>query len=204
MRLLPKDNYEAASAPSTALDHLSSSNALSAGAWADSLTNISIGDLLCEAPDDIDSDYVDPPATEGSHCPLRDVSFASEFFDAAIAAHILRHQNKPSGLIPVTSGSSSLWDDEDTRDAFSFHKNRHASSSKLANVSTGRKNGESSQLVEATSGDEGPCNLLDQQGDPMEEIPRYPCTIDSPGKTIYGLADVYWVSEVSKSHIRFL
>ncbi|CAH8357516.1 unnamed protein product [Eruca vesicaria subsp. sativa] len=188
-----RDNYEPASAPSTALDHLSNGNALSAGAWADSLTNISIGDLLCEAPDDIDSDCVDPPATEGSHCLLRDVSFASDSFDAAIAAHILRHQNKPpSGLIPVTTGSSSLWDDEDTRDAFSFHKNRHASSSKLANVSTGRENGEPSQLVEATSGDEGPCNLPDQQGDPMEEVPTDPHTIDSPGKTIYGLADVYW------------
>ncbi|KAG2326589.1 hypothetical protein Bca52824_009317 [Brassica carinata] len=191
------DNYEPASAAITPFDHLSSGNALSAGAWADSLTNISIGDLLSEAPDDIDRDCVDPPATEGSHCLLRDVPFASDSFDAAIAAHILRHQNKPSGLISMTSGSSSLWDDEDTRDAFSFQKNRYAkSSSKLANVAspggTGRVNGEPSQVVEATSGDEGPCNLPDQQGDPMEEGPTDPLTIDSPGKTIYGLADVYW------------
>lgn len=178
-------NYEPASATITPFDHLSSGNTLSAGAWADSLTNISIGDLLSEAPD-----CVDPPAAEGSHCLLRDVSFASDSFDAAIAAHILRHQNKPSGgLIPVTSGSSSLWDDEDTRDAFSFQKTRRANLSKFADVAS---NGEPSQLVEATSGDEGPCNLPDQQGDPMEEGPADPPTMDSPGKTIYGLADVYW------------
>ncbi|KAF8101820.1 hypothetical protein N665_0201s0134 [Sinapis alba] len=186
-----RDNYEHSSATISQFDPLSSGNALSAGAWADSLTNISIGDLLSEAPD-----CVDPPAAEGSHCLLRDVPFASDSFDAAIAAHILRHQNKPSGLMPVTSGSSSLWDDEDTRDAFSFQKNRQANSSKLANVAfpggNGRVNGEPSQVVEATSGDEGPCNLPDQQGDPMEEGPTDPHTIDSPGKTIYGLADVYW------------
>ncbi|CDY33210.1 BnaC04g08290D [Brassica napus] len=179
-----RDNYEPASAAITPFDHLNSGNTLSAGAWADSLTNISIGDLLSEAPD-----CVDPPATEGSHCLLRDVSFASDSFDAAIAAHILRHQNKPSGLIPVTSGSSSLWDDEDTRDAFSFQKTRRANLSKFADVAS---NGEPSQVVEATSGDEGPCNLPDQQGDPMEEGPADPPTMDSPGKTIYGLADVYW------------
>ncbi|KAJ0258909.1 TSL-kinase interacting protein 1 [Hirschfeldia incana] len=190
----PLSNRHSTVEQSNIVDHLSSGNALSAGAWADSLTNISIGDLLSEAPDDIDSDCVDPPATESSHSLLRDVPFASDSFDAAIAAHILRHQNKPSGLVSMTSGSSSLWDDEDTRDAFSFQKNRYAkSSSKLASPGgTGRVNGEPSQVVEATSGDEGPCNLPDQQEDPMEEGPTDPHAIDSPGKTIYGLADVYW------------
>lgn len=38
----------------------------------------------------------------------------------------------------------------------------------------------------------------------MEEGPADPPTMDSPGKTIYGLADVYWVSEISKSHILFV
>ncbi|CAN6843844.1 unnamed protein product [Brassica oleracea] len=83
----------------------------------------------------LENGCVDPPATEGSHCLIRDVSFDSDSFDAAIPAHILRHQNKPpSALLQVPSGSSSIWDDEDTRDAFSFQKNRLAGSSKLANV----------------------------------------------------------------------
>nr|VDD15229.1 unnamed protein product [Brassica oleracea] len=83
----------------------------------------------------LENGCVDPPATEGSHCLIRDVSFDSDSFDAAIPAHILRHQNKPpSALLQVPSGSSSIWDDEDTRDAFSFKKNRLAGSSKLANV----------------------------------------------------------------------
>lgn len=145
-----RDDYEAASTTITPLEHLSSGNAQSAGEWADSLTNISIGDLLSEVPDDIDSDGVDPPATEGSHYLLRDVPFASDSFDAAIAAHILRHQNKPSALLPLTSGSSSLWDDEETRDAFSFQKNRLADSTELASVASHRVNGEPSQLVEVT------------------------------------------------------
>lgn len=149
-----RDNYEPASPTITPFEHLSSGNALSAGEWADSLTNISIGDLLSEVPDDIDRDCGDPPATEGSHCLLRDVSFASDSFDAAIAAHILRHQNKPSALLPLTSGSSSLWDDEDTRDAFSFQRHRLADSPELANAASpggvGRVKGEPSQLVEVT------------------------------------------------------
>ncbi|ESQ52325.1 hypothetical protein EUTSA_v10016298mg [Eutrema salsugineum] len=189
------DNYEPALATVTPFEHMSSGNALSAGEWADSLTNISIGDLLSEVPNDIDSDDVDPPVTEGSHCLLRDVSFASDSFDAAIAAHILRHQNKPSALLPVTSGSSSLWDDEETRDAFSFQKNRLAASPKLANVASpggvGRVNDEPSHIVKAISSEEGPCNPPDHE-DPMEEGPTDPHTMDSPGKIHCGLADVYW------------
>ncbi|KAG5402098.1 hypothetical protein IGI04_016705 [Brassica rapa subsp. trilocularis] len=160
-------------------------NAVSAGEWADTLTNISIGDLLSEAPDDIDSECVDQPATEGSHCLLRDASFASDSFDAAIAAHILRHQNKPpSSLLQIHA-----MHDEDTRDAFSFQKNRLAGSSKLAYVAS-PGGGEPSHLVEATSGDEGPRNFPDQQRDPMEEGPT---TIKSPGKkTLCGFADVYY------------
>ncbi|KAL0844409.1 hypothetical protein Bca101_017655 [Brassica carinata] len=188
------DNYEPPLETVTPFEHLNSGNSLSAGAWADSLTNISIGDLLSEAPDDIDSDCVEPPTTEGSHCLLRDVSFASDSFDAAIAAHILRHQNKPSASPPVTSGSVSLWDDEDTRDAFSFRKNRLADSPKLANVVSpggdGRVKREPCQFLEALSGDEGACNLPDQHGDPMEEGPTDP--LGSQGKSLCGLGDVYW------------
>ncbi|CAH2058969.1 unnamed protein product [Thlaspi arvense] len=191
-----RDNYEPSSASITPFNHMSSGNALSAGEWADSLTNVSIGDLLSEVPNDIDSDCVEPHATEVSHCLLRDVSFASDSFDAAIAAHILRHQKKPSALVPMTTtGSSSLWDDEETRDAFSFRKNRFADSTELANVASpvgvGRVYGEPSHLVEALSGDEGPCNPPDH-GDQMEESPKDPHTMDSPGKIHCGLADVYW------------
>ncbi|KAL1209918.1 TSL-kinase interacting protein 1 [Cardamine amara subsp. amara] len=189
----PRDSYEPVSATITPFDHLSSGNALSAGEWADSLTNISIGDLLCEVPDDIDSNGVDPPATEGSLSLFCMSLFPLFFFTIS---HILRHQNKPSSLLPLTSaGSSSLWDDEETRDAFSFQKNRLADSPKLANVASpggvGKVNGEPSQLVEALSDDEGSCNPPDH-GDPMEEGPTDPHTMDSPGKTHCGLADVYW------------
>ncbi|KAJ4872172.1 TSL-kinase interacting protein 1 [Raphanus sativus] len=100
-----------------------------------------MGDLLSEVPDDIDCDCVDPPTTKGSHCLLGNVSFASDSFHAA---HILRHQNKPSAPPPVTFGYVSLWDDEDTRDTFSF---RFADSPTWLML-----------LLLATSGDEGACN----------------------------------------------
>lgn len=48
---------------------------------------------------------------------------------------------------------------------------------------------------------EGPCNLPDQQRDPMEEDPTDPHAINSPGKTLCGFADVYWV--ISISHLFF-
>ncbi|KAJ4906981.1 TSL-kinase interacting protein 1 [Raphanus sativus] len=113
-----------------------------------------MGDLLSEAPDDIDCDCMDPPTTEGSHCLLGNVSFASDSFHAA---HILRHQNKPSAPPPVTFGSVSLWDDEYTRDTFSF---------RLADSPTWLM-----LLLLATSGDEGACNPPDQLRNPMEEVP---------------------------------
>lgn len=39
-------------------------------------------------------------------------------------------------LLSAAEVHSLLWDDEDTCDAFSFQKNRHANSSKLANVAS--------------------------------------------------------------------
>ncbi|KAF3554774.1 hypothetical protein F2Q69_00017515 [Brassica cretica] len=66
------------------------------------------------------------------------------------------------------------------------NRNRHENSSKLANVASPGGPGEPSQLVE------GPCNLPDQQRDPMEEDPTDPHAINSIGKTLCGFADVYW------------
>ncbi|CAN7062162.1 unnamed protein product [Brassica rapa subsp. trilocularis] len=95
----------------------------------------------------------------------------------------------PLALHPYGMMKIHAMHDEDTRDAFSFQKNRLAGSSKLAYVAS-PGGGEPSHLVEATSGDEGPRNFPDQQRDPMEEGPT---TIKSPGKkTLCGFADVYY------------
>ena len=86
---------------------------MSAGEWADSLTNISLGDLLSEV------NCVDPPMPGNSQC-LQQCSFSCDSFDAAIAAHIHRHQNKTSFPPPMASLASSIWDAEDTCDGFLF------------------------------------------------------------------------------------
>jgi hypothetical protein len=49
------------------------------------------------------------------------IPFTSDSFDAAIAAHISKHQDK-MGQSTLASHTSSIWDAEETRDAFSFKK----------------------------------------------------------------------------------
>lgn len=95
---------------------LSSGAGLSAGAWADSLTNISVGDLLSG----VSQDCHDPPVAENCHS-VQQIPFTCDSFDAAIAAHISRHQDK-IGQQAMTSHMSSIWDAEETCDAFSFRK----------------------------------------------------------------------------------
>ncbi|WCJ34493.1 TSL-kinase interacting protein 1 [Euphorbia peplus] len=105
-------------------DHLKVSNAtaLSAGEWADSLTNISIGDLLSEVPNDIIPDVTESAPAQIDHC-LQQIPFSCDSFDAAIAAHMSKHQNKMVFQSTMTSQtSSSIWDAEETCDAFSFQK----------------------------------------------------------------------------------
>ncbi|OMO50286.1 hypothetical protein CCACVL1_30534, partial [Corchorus capsularis] len=56
--------------------------ALSAGEWADSLTNISVGDLLAEVPHDLDDNCADHPVAISSQC-LQQIPFSCDSFDAA-------------------------------------------------------------------------------------------------------------------------
>lgn len=98
-----------------------STSALSAGEWADSLTNISVGDILADVPHDLDGNCVDHTVAESLQC-LQQIPFSCDSFDAAIAAHISRHQNKME-VPSLASHVSSIWDAEETCDAFSFSKN---------------------------------------------------------------------------------
>lgn len=101
---------------------MSNGNALSAGEWADSLTNISVGDLLSEVPDEGNPNFIEPPVAQSDQC-LQQIPFSCDSFDAAIAAHMSRHQNKMGFPSTVASHTSSIWDAEETCDAFSFQKN---------------------------------------------------------------------------------
>ncbi|KAJ0817883.1 hypothetical protein HanLR1_Chr00c0405g0748941 [Helianthus annuus] len=84
--------------------------------WADSLTNISVGDLLSELSHNQDANCVDSPLPPGSPCQQQ-ISFSCDSFDAAIAAHI----NGKNAFQPTVV--SSIWDADEACDAFSFPKN---------------------------------------------------------------------------------
>ncbi|CAN6463336.1 unnamed protein product [Victoria cruziana] len=90
--------------------------------WADSLTNYSVGDFLNDAPNAADGVMVES-AVAGGSC-LQQTPFCSDSFDAAIAAHISRHQNTNS--MSANVWHPSIWDADDTRDAFSFQKNNRS------------------------------------------------------------------------------
>ncbi|KAL9327133.1 hypothetical protein ACSQ67_007778 [Phaseolus vulgaris] len=99
---------------------LSSGTGQSAGEWADSLTNISVGDLLSGVSQDLEDDCINPPIAENCH-DIQQIPFSSDSFDAAIAAHISRHQDK-MGQSSLAAHMSSIWDAEETCDAFLFRK----------------------------------------------------------------------------------
>ncbi|KAB2087250.1 hypothetical protein ES319_A04G090200v1 [Gossypium barbadense] len=178
-----------------------SSTALCAGEWADSLTNISVGDLLAEVPQDLNDNCVDHPVPESSLC-FQQIPFSCDSFDAAIAAHISRHQNK-MGVPSLASRASSIWDAEETCDAFLFPKNP------ITCVDGARLSGDASpaackQIATSDSAGSEYMQLFVQSPDPEEpmensaceelvdEHPSDPYIVDTTEKDFNGLTDIYW------------
>lgn len=161
-------------------------SALSAVDWADSLTNISIGDLLSEVPRDMDADCVGPSVPEASQC-LPQTPFSCDSFDAAIAAHISGHQIKMGIPSMLATHSSSIWDAEETRDAFSFQKNPvlcpEVPSSSVITSPEIRK-----QIEKVNTKGFGTVEMLPDDN----ECPSDPHVIDNLPKNFSGLTDIYW------------
>ncbi|KAJ9184320.1 hypothetical protein P3X46_004055 [Hevea brasiliensis] len=176
---------------------LSSGTALSAGEWADSLTNISVGDLLSEVPHDVDPNCIEPPVAQSGQC-LQQIPFSCDSFDAAIAAHISRHENKMIFPSTVASLSSSIWDAEETCDAFSFQKN-HALYQEVPTsidvVSPGADKRTNSMFygafLEGLANGEGHVDYPTET-DPMDECSPDPHVVDNSVKDFTGLTDIYW------------
>ncbi|CAA7409196.1 unnamed protein product [Spirodela intermedia] len=91
---------------------------ISAGEWADSLTNISVGDLLSEASRATDTCHNNSAWLGAS---LQHISLSCDSFDAAIAGLISRHQDSLNHS-PRGASLASILDAEETCDEFSFHK----------------------------------------------------------------------------------
>ncbi|KAG8648553.1 TSL-kinase interacting protein 1 isoform X3 [Manihot esculenta] len=171
--------------------------ASSAGEWADSLTNISVGDLLSEVPHNVDPNCIEALTAQSSHC-LQEMPFSCDSFDAAIAAHMSRHQSKMVFPSTVTSNTSSIWDAEETCDAFSFQKN-HAPHLEIPTsidvVPQGADKQTNSMVsgafVEGLPSGEGPVDYP-AETDPMDDCSTDPLVVDNLAKDFTGLTDIYW------------
>ncbi|XP_052173890.1 TSL-kinase interacting protein 1-like [Diospyros lotus] len=193
---------------------------LSAGEWADSLTNISVGDLLSEVSHDIVS-YCNDPVLPGSSQCIQQGPFSCDSFDAAISAHIYRHQSRAGFPPALASVSSSIWDAEETCDAFAFQgtilrqefRNSLAMASSEACKQIDRMSSVGSgAIIEELHEMEVPTDDKPDDEDPMDENPiderteddrpvsGYPtdkCLSGPPplgnsAKDLNGLTDIYW------------
>ncbi|KAI9079685.1 hypothetical protein K1719_038306 [Acacia pycnantha] len=99
---------------------LSNGTGFSAGEWADSLTNISVGDLLSGPPENPEDKSINPSGAENCNGLLQ-IPLSADSFDAAIAA-LVRHQERMGHQPTLASHTSSFWDAEETCDAFLFKK----------------------------------------------------------------------------------
>jgi hypothetical protein len=79
-----------------------------------------VGDLLSGVSQDHNDNCIDALIAENCRS-VHQIPFSCDSFDAAIAAHISKHQDK-MGQSTLASHMSSIWDAEETRDAFSFKK----------------------------------------------------------------------------------
>ncbi|XP_017254152.1 TSL-kinase interacting protein 1 [Daucus carota subsp. sativus] len=176
---------------------LQTGNLLTPGDWADSLTNISIGDLLNEASDNMETNYVGP-----SHASCQyQVSFSCDSFDAAIAALMGKNQDKASFQPTLESHAPSIWDAEETCDAFSFNRSS-VSREKVLGASTNdsseacRQQAKESLLAtDIVDKELSEMKELDNEahGDPMDEFQPDPSTMESSAKEDFtGLSDLCW------------
>ncbi|XP_034913829.1 TSL-kinase interacting protein 1 isoform X3 [Populus alba] len=176
---------------------LSNVNVLSAGEWADSLTDVSIGDLLSELPHEADFNCVEPPIVQSNQC-LQQIPFSCDSFDAAIAAHISRHQSKMGFVSSVTSHASSIWDGEETCDAFAFQRNhslrKEVTTSAVASPQVGKQMDRTSSIASGAFLEELP-DFVGPMDYPTGEDRM--CLSDSQvvnnqAKNFNGLTDIYW------------
>ncbi|KAJ8753977.1 hypothetical protein K2173_001875 [Erythroxylum novogranatense] len=171
-----------------------------AGEWADSLTNISVGDLLAEVPHDENLQCTESPMTQSNQC-LQQIPFSCDSFDAAIAAHMSKHQNKSVFCSTAVSHTSSIWDAEETCDAFSFQKNNTLyqevpTTSCIASYGTDKQmtqmcSAPSGTLLEELANAKGFVENASDE-DPINECQFDVQDVENSGMDLTGLADIYW------------
>ncbi|CAI9783169.1 unnamed protein product [Fraxinus pennsylvanica] len=167
---------------------------LSSGEWADSLTCISVGELLSDSMLNVDANCTESPLPVGSSS-LQQIPFSCDSFDAAIAAHIYKHQNKVGSQLGLAPHSTSIWDAEETCDAFAFQKSGASyeighSESRNASLETCKQiirtsSSISHEAVEELTEDKKSSNDDPTYGGTVE-------TLENSAKDFSGLTDIYW------------
>ncbi|MCL7047548.1 hypothetical protein MKW94_000275 [Papaver nudicaule] len=178
-------------------DNLRRSNntTISAGDWADSLTNISIGELLVDQPQAMGTNNFQPAAMDSSAL-FHQIPFSCDSFDAAIAAHIYGNRDKQDPISTQVSHASSIWDAEETCDAFSFQKITRAPIL-AASSGTSRQTTDTSAMVNRSTIEELP-NVHHTDANPTCEVdlinnnPSDKYKVDDYPKDLGGLTDLYW------------
>ncbi|CAH9050151.1 unnamed protein product [Cuscuta europaea] len=178
-----------------------------AGEWADSLTNISVGDLLSEVHDVEDANGTTSKIPTSSSNYVNHIPFNCDSFDAAIAAHIKKHQNIANAHTASQSALSTIWGAEDTCDAFAFQGRSHSTevqnSSKnttpekqmnLENAAAAAAAAVLSTLLEGPPDTGNPVDATASAD--LESVPDPPSTSDVV-KDFNAFSDVSWVTSCS-------
>ncbi|KAM3341196.1 TSL-kinase interacting protein 1 [Capsicum galapagoense] len=202
-----RENWDATTAEQDDMHDMqgTKASALSAGDWEDSFTNISVGDLLFDAPDDEQTDCVDSALPGSSHF-LHQTPLSCDSFDAAIAAHIYKHQSKADSQMALPPQASSIWNAEDTCDAFAFKKNvafrdKEQRSSSNVGAENSQRIAQSSSLVLDAGIKDLPGNMESFTGetaheDPMDECQSDAQASDGSAKDPNGLSGIYWTDSL--------
>ncbi|KAL9150015.1 hypothetical protein ABFS82_12G142300 [Erythranthe guttata] len=161
--------------------------AFSAGEWADTLTNVSMGDLLSDSHNNADANCTDFSLPLSSNC-LQQMPFTCDSFDAAIAAHIYKHNKADSQQI-LASHAPSIWDAEVTCDAFAFQKNG-AFCGEDKNACMNSSPSSDKEVEELLDVDKFAYSDLNCE-DIVDDC-RSDHLLENPTKDFGGLTDIYW------------
>ncbi|XP_057549347.1 TSL-kinase interacting protein 1 isoform X2 [Amaranthus tricolor] len=172
------------------------SPSLSTEEWTDNLKNVAVRNHLTDVSDVMDADCVETPTFRSSGC-LAEISFSCDSFDAAIAAHISTH-NKIGGRGP-SPHSSSIWDAEETCDAFSF-QNRAVSNNQVSCSATAFSSASDIRCFTSSAGmdttiQDSPKEVMDEDNPLDDQIDEYPSETREIGGSVEefnSLTDVFW------------
>ncbi|GJV88476.1 TSL-kinase interacting protein 1 [Tanacetum coccineum] len=162
--------------------------AVSVFEWADSLTNISVSDLLSDVSHNAVS-LLRPLGSQSQQIP-----FSCDSFDAAIAAHITKNLGNNAVQTTVVS---SIWDAEETCDAFTFRKfnalsEKTHTSKESCNQDTAISLVPSGSTIEKLPEVEEPIEDNPAEVKSMNECESDMNPESGSTKDLHALTDIYW------------